>query len=64
MIDFLVWYMLLSMVVFLLAAENRWYGVNSMESGICDTFEKFIWEPTLVKMHAIQAATEVRSMKQ
>lgn len=38
--------------------ESRWYGVNCIDGSICDTFEQFIWEPALVKLHAIQAATE------
>lgn len=26
--------------------------------GICDTFESFVWEPSVVKLNSITAATE------
>jgi len=32
--------------------------VNSA-SGICDTYQNFIWEPILVKQNALSAACEV-----
>lgn len=41
-------------------AESRWFGVDCIDGGICDTFENYIWEPSLVKKNAIAAATEVR----
>eukprot|EP00741_Cyanophora_paradoxa_P008702 tig00001371_g8424.t1 len=34
------------------------FGVDVTNEGICDTYESFVWEPTLVKMNAIGAATE------
>lgn len=30
-------------------------------SGICNTYDAFIWEPTLVKINALSAATEAAS---
>lgn len=38
--------------------EAKWFGVNMETEGICDTFAAGVWEPTLVKMNAITAATE------
>ncbi|KAF2001036.1 T-complex protein 1 subunit eta [Amniculicola lignicola CBS 123094] len=37
---------------------NRWAGVDFINEGIADNMEKFVWEPSLVKVNAIQAATE------
>jgi T-complex protein 1 subunit eta len=34
------------------------YGVDVNTGGICDTFAKFIWEPSMVKINALNAATE------
>lgn len=38
--------------------ESRWYGVNCINGGICDTREEFIWEAATVKKNALYAATE------
>jgi T-complex protein 1 subunit eta len=38
------------------AAQN--FGVDVNSGGVVDTFEAFVWEPSLVKINAIQAATE------
>jgi T-complex protein 1 subunit eta len=38
--------------------DGRWYGVDIVNEGICDTYESFVWEPTLVKTNGITAATE------
>jgi len=38
--------------------DGRWYGVDIINEGICDTYESFVWEPTLVKTNCITAATE------
>eukprot|EP00163_Fabomonas_tropica_P003252 TRINITY_DN1273_c0_g2_i1.p1 TRINITY_DN1273_c0_g2~~TRINITY_DN1273_c0_g2_i1.p1 ORF type:complete len:576 (+),score=206.66 TRINITY_DN1273_c0_g2_i1:215-1729(+) len=42
------------------AAGEKWYGVDIETDcgGICDTFESFVWEPSLVKINALSAATE------
>jgi T-complex protein 1 subunit eta len=37
---------------------GRWFGVDIMNGGICNTFETFVWEPTLVKRNALASATE------
>lgn len=38
------------------------FGVDIDDSGICDTWEKFVWEPALVKLNAISAASEAACM--
>ena len=38
--------------------KEIWAGVDIVNEGIADNLEKFVWEPTAVKVNAIQAATE------
>eukprot|EP01086_Lenisia_limosa_P009254 TRINITY_DN32539_c0_g1_i1.p1 TRINITY_DN32539_c0_g1~~TRINITY_DN32539_c0_g1_i1.p1 ORF type:complete len:567 (-),score=206.30 TRINITY_DN32539_c0_g1_i1:170-1870(-) len=38
--------------------DVNWQGVDIENGDICDTFAKFIWEPALVKVNALTAATE------
>jgi len=38
--------------------SGKWFGVDIENEGICDTFAAFVWEPTLVKLNSITAATE------
>jgi len=38
--------------------ENRWFGVDIENEGVCDTMKSFVWEPALVKSNAISSATE------
>eukprot|EP01027_Heterolobosea_sp_BB2_P025272 GEZU01038781.1.p1 GENE.GEZU01038781.1~~GEZU01038781.1.p1 ORF type:complete len:572 (-),score=215.95 GEZU01038781.1:179-1894(-) len=40
------------------ATGGKWYGVDINNEDITDTFEAFVWEPTLIKRNAIGAATE------
>lgn len=37
---------------------SRWFGVDIVNGGVCDTFANYVWEPTLVKRNALQSATE------
>ncbi|KXH41803.1 T-complex protein 1 [Colletotrichum nymphaeae SA-01] len=37
---------------------STWAGVDFINEGIADMMERFVWEPALVKINAIQAATE------
>ncbi|EQB45916.1 hypothetical protein CGLO_15132 [Colletotrichum gloeosporioides Cg-14] len=37
---------------------NTWSGVDFNNEGVTDMMERFVWEPALVKINAIQAATE------
>lgn len=45
-----------------LRVEHRrgrvWAGVDFQNEGVADMMERFVWEPALVKINAIQAATE------
>ncbi|KAI1822580.1 chaperonin Cpn60/TCP-1 family [Xylaria intraflava] len=45
-----------------LRVEHRkgrtWAGVDFINEGVTDMMERFVWEPALVKINAIQAATE------
>ncbi|KAN0045132.1 hypothetical protein ACTA71_006660 [Dictyostelium dimigraforme] len=40
------------------AQGEKWFGVDIVNEGICDTYESAIWEPSLVKLNSIVAATE------
>lgn len=45
-----------------LRVEHRrgkvWAGVDFQNEGVTDMMERFVWEPALVKINALQAATE------
>ena len=38
--------------------NNKWCGVDFDHEGVRDNMEAFVWEPSLVKVNAIQAAVE------
>lgn len=38
--------------------EARWVGVNVLEGTVENLFDKFVWEPELVRINVLQAATE------
>eukprot|EP00161_Ancyromonas_sigmoides_P019015 TRINITY_DN5322_c0_g2_i1.p2 TRINITY_DN5322_c0_g2~~TRINITY_DN5322_c0_g2_i1.p2 ORF type:complete len:217 (+),score=65.82 TRINITY_DN5322_c0_g2_i1:26-676(+) len=42
------------------AKGETWIGINvDLDTGgVCDTFESHVWEPSLVKLNALAAATE------
>jgi len=40
------------------AQGGKWFGVDIVNGGICDTYESFVWEPVLVKKNALTAAAE------
>ena len=42
--------------------EGKWFGVDMEQGTICNTWDKFVWEPSLVKINAISAATEAACM--
>ncbi|TLS22941.1 uncharacterized protein PpBr36_06451 [Pyricularia pennisetigena] len=37
---------------------NTWAGVDFQNEGVANLMERFVWEPALIKINAIQAATE------
>ncbi|GAB7357293.1 hypothetical protein MBLNU459_g8260t1 [Dothideomycetes sp. NU459] len=41
---------------------NIWAGVDMINEGVRDNMEAFVWEPSLVKINAILAATEASCM--
>lgn len=43
-------------------AGNTWYGVDITKEHIADNFEACVWEPSVIKMNALQAAGEATSM--
>jgi len=40
------------------AHGGKWFGVDVVAGGICDTFESFVWEASVMKRNALAAATE------
>jgi T-complex protein 1 subunit eta len=38
--------------------EGKWFGVDVIKGDIINTFEIFVWEPQLVKINALNSATE------
>jgi T-complex protein 1 subunit eta len=40
------------------AQGGKWMGVDVVNNGVCDTFESFVWEATVMKRNALAAATE------
>jgi len=40
------------------AQGGKWFGVDVVEGGICDTFESFVWEASVMKRNALEAAAE------
>lgn len=38
--------------------EGRWFGVDVLEGKISDLYKKFVWEPEIVRVNVISAATE------
>ena len=41
-----------------LSGGGAYFGVDINTGGIADSFANFVWEPSLVKLNAINAATE------
>jgi len=40
------------------AKAGKWYGVDIDKEGICNTFDKFVWEPMMSKINSMSSATE------
>ena len=43
-------------------AGHKWYGVDITREDIADNFEAFVWEPAIVKLNALTAASEAASL--
>jgi len=41
---------------------GKWWGVDLLNEDICDCYARFVWEPALVKLNSIEAATEAACM--
>lgn len=41
---------------------EKWYGVDFETESIGDNFSKFVWEPALVKINALNSATEATNL--
>lgn len=41
---------------------EKWYGVDFETENIGDNFAKFVWEPALVKINALNSATEATNL--
>jgi len=37
---------------------GKYFGVDLVNEGICDTNASFVWEPSIIKLNSIEAATE------
>lgn len=42
--------------------EGKYFGVDLMNEGLQDTFANHVWEPALVKLNSVEAATEAAIM--
>ena len=42
----------------LLSAGGTWYGVDIMKEDVVDNFDSFVWEPSIMKVNALTAASE------
>lgn len=42
--------------------DEKWYGVDFETENIGDNFAKFVWEPALVKINALNSATEATNL--
>jgi len=40
------------------ALGGKYFGVDIVNDGICDTHESFVWEPSLIKQNALASAVE------
>lgn len=50
--------LLLNNIVVTFYSGGMWYGVDINNEDIADNFEACVWEPAIVKINAITAATE------
>lgn len=43
-------------------AGSCWYGVDINKENVADNFEACVWEPSIIKINALQAACEAACM--
>lgn len=46
------------MFLFFFSPGGTWFGVNILQEDISDNFEDCVWEPSVVKINALTAASE------
>lgn len=46
------------MLIEYLFVGNQWYGVDINKEHIADNFEACVWEPSVIKLNALNAAGE------
>lgn len=44
------------------AKGEIWYGIDFQKESVGNNMKSFIWEPALVKLNAIQSATEAATL--
>lgn len=44
------------------AKGETWYGIDFQKEGVSNNMNNFIWEPSLVKINALQSATEAATL--
>ena len=44
--------------LFLCLVGHKWYGVDINKEDVVDNFEAFVWEPSIVKLNVLTAASE------
>lgn len=47
---------------FFLLAGGQWYGVDITKEDIADNFQECVWEPSIIKINALTAASEAAIM--
>lgn len=48
----------MSLLSFDVISGSSWYGVDIAKEHIADNFEACVWEPSIIKLNALQAAGE------
>lgn len=46
----------------MMLGSGKWFGVDLVNEDICDCYATFVWEPAIVKLNSIEAATEAACM--
>lgn len=47
---------------FFLFPGGQWYGVDITKEDIADNFQECVWEPSIIKINALTAASEAAIM--
>lgn len=50
------------MINFIAFPGSTWFGVDITKEHIADNFEACVWEPSVIKLNALQAAGEATCM--